>query len=155
MFNTRIYSIYKHNNFFFFLIIYLHSNIKFILIIIIIRQNIIRKKKNYIMLNFPVHCTGYRLVEINLEEKKVTRGEDKSKYQKPWAQWYTLFMVNFVGLEPNQHKSGQGPIHGKPLIARLITTKMSPWTHGLLTQSNGLLNPRKLYKGPWTYDHHL
>ena len=57
MFNTRIYSIYKHNNFFFDNI-YRHNNIKFILIIIIIRQDII-KKKNHIMLNFLVHYTGY------------------------------------------------------------------------------------------------
>ena len=61
MFNTRIYSIYKHNNFFFDNI-YRHYNIKFILIIIIIRQNIIEKKKSYYVKLFRALHGLHRLV---------------------------------------------------------------------------------------------
>jgi hypothetical protein len=61
MSNNRIYSIYKHNNNKCLLI-----NITIINFYIYTKNK--REKKNYIMLNFFVRCTGYQLVVIILQD---------------------------------------------------------------------------------------
>jgi hypothetical protein len=61
MSNNRIYSIYKHNNNKCLLI-----NITIINFYIYTKNK--REKKNHIMLNFLVRCTGYQLVVIILQD---------------------------------------------------------------------------------------